>query len=90
VAVIHGRVVEGSVFCWASNITETKFNILFIAITNFVLLLLMLTGLLRRNNREKGGILHVLSAQVSLFWMYLRASVLGLMTDHRVCHGLLS
>jgi len=63
VAVIHGRTVEGSQFCWASNITDTKYNILFIAITNFVLLLLMLTGLLRCNNREKGDIWHVLSAQ---------------------------
>lgn len=88
-AVIHGRAVEGSQFCWASNITDTKYNILFIAITNFVLLLLMLTGLLRGNNREKGDIWHVLSAQVSL-WLYLRASALGFMTDHRVCHGLLS
>jgi len=62
VAVIHGRVVEGVPFCWASNITETKYNILFITITNFVLLLLMLTGLLW-NNREKGSIWHLLSMQ---------------------------
>src|SRR5260221_9506465 len=81
--------MEGAPFCWASNITETKYNILFITITNFVLLLLMLTGLLW-NNREKGNIWHLLSAQVSFSWIYLRASVLGLTTNRRVCHGLLS
>jgi len=64
VAVIRsGRSVENSQFCLAPNITETKYNILFITITNFMLLALILTGLLRWNSRQKGDIWHLLSAQ---------------------------
>jgi hypothetical protein len=56
-----------------------------------VLVLLMVTGLLR-NHREEGNIWHLLSARVSLSWIYFQTSIFGLMTttNRRVCHGFLS
>jgi hypothetical protein len=72
VAVIRsGRSVENSQFCLAPNITATKYNILFITITNFLLLALILTGLLRWNRRQKGDMWHLFSARVNISWMHL-------------------
>ncbi|KAI9431677.1 hypothetical protein F5148DRAFT_1271041 [Russula earlei] len=54
--------------CRVLDVVGTRYNVVFIFISDFVLLALMLTGLLRWDNRRKGGIWHLLFTQ-GLAWV---------------------
>jgi hypothetical protein len=51
--------------CGVSDLPKIKFNLIFIIIAEIVLLALMLSGLMRWNNRAKGSLWRVLFTQVS-------------------------
>ena len=52
--------------CGVTDLPKIKFNLIFIIIAESVFLALMLSGLMRWNNRAKGSLWHVLFTQVSL------------------------
>ncbi|KAI9436275.1 hypothetical protein H4582DRAFT_2078879 [Lactarius indigo] len=71
IIIVHAIWSEG--FCKITNTSETKTNILITFITDLVLLVLMLTGLLRwENARRKCGIWWLLYTQ-GLAWMIIVA-----------------
>lgn len=57
--------------CGVSDLPKTKFSLIFIIIAEIVFLALMLSGLMRWNNRAKGSLWHVLFTQVSPSWFYV-------------------
>ncbi|KAI9436309.1 hypothetical protein H4582DRAFT_2099978, partial [Lactarius indigo] len=73
--IVRGTWSEslGGATCRITNIPDTRTNILVSFVTDLVLLVLMLTGLLRwENARQKGGISWVLYTQ-GLAWMIIVA-----------------
>jgi hypothetical protein len=71
VATARSIWVESLQMCGMLNVPRTKFSLLFIINTEFVLLILMLAGLLRWKSRGKGGLWHLLFTQVNPPWFHV-------------------